>query len=381
MRFRPYKARLRAASPVLEGLETREMLSQVATPLVELAANLAAKHRILPIIAQLPKAPRSTTSTVPSTGDVNPYGVAFVPSGFPSGGVLNPGDVLVSNFNNSKNLQGTGTTIMRITPQGQASVFYQGPPGVGLSTALGVLQAGYVVVGTVPSTDGTSATVGMGELLVLDKNGKVVQTLTDANLLDGPWDLTINDMGTQAQIFVSNVLNGTVSRLNVNLPSTGGFQVASTTQIASGYTHRGDPAAFELGPTGLAFNPATHTLYVASTADNQIYAIAGADTAGTQSGTGTVVYKDKAHLHGPLGLTFAPDGNLIAAQGDAINPSKRQTSELVEFTPAAKGKFVGQFSLSKMAGGAFGIASSADGTRFAAVNDITNALQVWTVKP
>jgi hypothetical protein len=381
MRLRSSTARLRATSPVVEGLETRALLSQVATSLAALAEHPAARHRIPPIIAQLPKAPRTTTSTVPSTGDVNPYGVAFVPGGFASGGVLNPGDVLVSNFNNSKNLQGTGTTIMRITPQGQASVFYQGPPGIGLSTALGVLQAGYVVVGAVPSTDGTSATVGQGELLVLDKNGKLVQTLSDPNLLDGPWDLTISDQGTAAQIFVANVLNGTVSRLNVNLPATGGFQVASTTQLASDYTHRGDPAAFELGPTGLAFNPATHTLFVASTADNQIYAIAGADTAGNQTGTGTVVYKDKAHLHGPLGLTFAPDGNLIAAQGDAINPSKHQTSELVEFTPAAKGKFVGQFSLSKTAGGAFGVATSSAGTEFAAVNDITNTVEVWKVSP
>ena len=160
----------------------------------------------------------------------------------------------MSNFNNSKNLQGTGTTIVRVTPQGQTSVFYQGPPGVGLSTALGVLQAGYVVVGAVPSTDGTSATVGMGSLLILDKNGKVVANMSDPAMLDGPWDLTINDMGSQAQIFVSDVLSGTVSRFNVSLPAGGTPQVASATQIASGYKHRGDPAAFELGPTGLAYN-------------------------------------------------------------------------------------------------------------------------------
>ena len=98
------------------------------------------------------------SSTVPADGDLNPYGVAIVPPGFPGGGAIKPGDILVSNFNNSKNLQGTGTTIVRVTPSGQSSVFYQGPPGVGLTTALGVLQAGYVLVGAVPSTDGTSAT-------------------------------------------------------------------------------------------------------------------------------------------------------------------------------------------------------------------------------
>jgi len=52
-------------------------------------------------------------STVPPNGDVNPYGVAFVPAGFPTG-TVNRGDILVSNFNNKKNLQGTGTTIVDV---------------------------------------------------------------------------------------------------------------------------------------------------------------------------------------------------------------------------------------------------------------------------
>jgi hypothetical protein len=43
---------------------------------------------------------------------VNPYGVAFVPQIFLAGGLLKPGDLLVSNFNNKLNLQGTGTTII-----------------------------------------------------------------------------------------------------------------------------------------------------------------------------------------------------------------------------------------------------------------------------
>jgi hypothetical protein len=52
------------------------------------------------------------TSTVPANGDENPYGVAFVPEGFPRGGMIRTGDVLVSNFNNNANIQGTGTTIV-----------------------------------------------------------------------------------------------------------------------------------------------------------------------------------------------------------------------------------------------------------------------------
>ena len=63
-------------------------------------------------------------STVPPNGDLNPYGVAFVPLGFQSGtGPLRPGQVLVSNFNNSANLQGTGTTIVRVSLAGPPFCF------------------------------------------------------------------------------------------------------------------------------------------------------------------------------------------------------------------------------------------------------------------
>ena len=53
-------------------------------------------------------------STIPTNGDLNPYGVAFIPHKFPAG-IVKPGDILVSNFNNSQNLQGTGTTIVNMS--------------------------------------------------------------------------------------------------------------------------------------------------------------------------------------------------------------------------------------------------------------------------
>src|ERR1700728_1425038 len=59
-----------------------------------------------------------TSTTLPANGDVNPYGGALVPKGFPTGSAIKPGDILVSNFNNKKNLQGTGSTIIKLTPNG-----------------------------------------------------------------------------------------------------------------------------------------------------------------------------------------------------------------------------------------------------------------------
>jgi hypothetical protein len=76
---------------------------------------------------------------------------------------------------------------------------------------------------------------------------------------------------------------------------------------------------------------------------------------------------------------LAPNGDLIVSNGDAQNPDPNQPNELDEFT--TRGKFVGQFQLDQGAGGAaFGIAvSNVNGQlRFAAANDNTNSLDVWT---
>ena len=341
-----------------------------------------------PIVPNLPNGAFQTVTTVPATnGDLNPYGVAFVPPGFPSGGTLSPGDILVSNFNSSPNNQnGTGTTIVDISPNGSQSLFFQSPSTfdqIGLDTALGVLKSGFVIVGNVPAAynpDGSIAKVGQGSLRILDKSGNVVTTLTDPSLLDGPWDLTINDQGRTAQVFVSNVLNGTVTRIDLTIPKGGNPIVTSMTEIASGYAHRIVQAELAFGPTGLAFDAKRDILYVASTADNEIFAISDAKDRTSDAGMGTVVYQDNAHLHGPLGLVLAPNGDLITANGDGVNPDPNHPSELVEFTPS--GQFVGQFSIDPNPDGPFGLAVTNVGgvLRLAAVDDNTNSLDVWTFK-
>jgi hypothetical protein len=349
----------------------------------QIAARQSHAHHAA-IVTQLATAPVVTASTVPANGDVNPYGVAFVPNGFPRGGLLNPGDVLVSNFNNSSNQQGTGSTIVKVTPGGTQSLFFQGPSGLGLTTALGILKSGFVLVGNVPTTDGTPATLQPTSLLVLDKFGHQVASFSDPKLLDGPWDLTINDRGNSPQVFVSNVLSGTVTRIDLRVMNHGrSIKVVDAVQIASGYMHRTDPAALFVGPTGLAFDPARNILYVASTADNAVYAISNASRTRSDQGLGRLVYKDDAHLRGPLGLVLAPNGDLITSNGDAVNPDPNnvQNSELVEFTP--RGQFVGQFSIASDPGGAFGIAlarTSGRNMTLAAVDDITNSLLQFQIK-
>lgn len=364
-----------------EVLEMRTLLS--ASPIAHVATTTQAPAVPTSIVSQLAAAPNVNAPTSPANGDQNPYGVAFVPQGVASGGKLHAGDILVSNFNNSTadgNLQGTGTTIVEIAPDGSQTLFFQGPKGLGLTTALGVLRNGFVLVGNVPTTNGSFSTIQQGSLLILDKNGNIVANLKDPVKLDGPWDLTLVDDGNLAFVYVSNVLNGTVTRLILSVPSVGNnVRVLSSTTIGSGYGHRSDPNALVVGPTGLAFNPLTDTLYVASTDDNSIYAIPFANVRLTSAGKGNLVFRNP-DLRGPLGLVLLPDGNLIAANGDAVNGNVNQPSELVEFTPT--GQLIGETSIDPSQGAAFGIAAEVQGDNlvFAAVDDSSNSLLIWDLK-
>ena len=155
-------------------------------------------------------------STVPANGDINPYGTAEV---MQSMGKLKAGNILVSNFNNSNNLQGTGTTIVQVAPDGTTSQFAHidattlpgaCPGGVGLTTALSVLSTGWVIVGSLPTTDGSAATAKAGCLIVLDSMGKAVETFSGSPI-NGPWDMTAWEGKDEAKLFVTNVLNGTVA--------------------------------------------------------------------------------------------------------------------------------------------------------------------------
>jgi DNA-binding beta-propeller fold protein YncE len=149
-----------------------------------------------------------------------------------------------------------------------------------------------VIVGNVPATydsQGNLVSVGQGSLRILDSKGNVVTNLSDSLFLDGPWDLTVNDQGSTAQVFVSNVLNGVVTRIDLSIPKGGNPIVESLTRIASGYITRTDPAALVVGPTGLAYNPTSGVLYVPSTGDNEIFAVPSAASRTSDGATGSVI--------------------------------------------------------------------------------------------
>ena len=321
-------------------------------------------------------------STVPANGDVNPYGVAVIPR---STGDLFRGNVLVSNFNNKANVQGTGTTIVEVTPSGHQWVFAKinrnlrsCPGGVGLTTALTALRSGWVIVGSLPTRKG--AVSGPGCLIVLDRWGHVRETFAGGGI-NGPWDMGTLDLGGQAVLFVTNVLNGTVAahgklalggtvlRLVIKIPSSGLPFIRFDTTIGSGFPERTDPAALVIGPTGVGLGR-NGTLYVADTVANRIAAIPHAVFRVTSAGRGATVSRGRA-LKGPLGLVVAPGGDILTVNSGNGN--------LVEVTPFGLQVAVRALDVSGSppgAGALFGLAVKPHHRAVYFVDDATNTFEL-----
>jgi hypothetical protein len=318
---------------------------------------------------------RTVASTVPDIGDVNPYGVAVVPQ---STGALVRGDTLVSNFNASSNLQGTGTTIVEVAPGGQVSLFAQinpnlpgCPGGVGLTTALAVLNDGYVVVGSLPVTDAGKGTPEAGCLIVLNGQGSPVETWAGHGI-NGPWDMTTAQFGGFADLFVTNVLNGlagaaddspvdqgTVLRLSVATPPGRAPVLIGSTTIGTGFAEELDPSALVIGPTGVALGP-NGTLYVADTVNSRIAAIPFAAFRFFPA-TGGITVTEGNQLSAPLGLALAPNGDLVTVNGGNGNG--------VEVTPFGFQFPAVQFDPFDSGGDLFGLAIAPDGRGILFVDD------------
>jgi hypothetical protein len=340
---------------------------------------------------------KTLTSTVLDNGDLNPYAVFVAPV---SAGKIQKDDVLVDNFNNISNLQGTGTTIVGYRPSTQETYLVAKVPphaancpgGIGLSTAMAMLKSGWIIVGSTPSKDGTTATKGDGCLLVLDPNGKLVGTWSGPNIND-PWgDMAVIDRGTTATLFVSMagfgipgpdevdpathfpkvIRQSTVLRLELSIASGKPPEITSETVVANGLAARADRDNFLLGPTGEALGP-DGTLYVTDGLDNEIVAIADATTRSTSAGTGRVVSQGGL-LSWPLAMVMSPEGHLMVCNG--------KDGRLVEVDPVAGKQIYAQWINNDQAqsppgnGDLFGLAMTPDNKGFYYVMDDVNTLML-----
>jgi hypothetical protein len=353
------------------------------------AADAAAKTTLTPAPGSFLLGKTTVTtfaSTTPDNGDVNPYAIWPVKTDM---GSMHVGDVLVDNFNNKSNYQGTGTTIVNVHPDKSVTVFATLPQtlagcpgGVGLTTAMVVLKDGWVLVGSLPSTDGKMDTADAGCLITLSPTGQVVGTIA-GDYLEGPWDAAVADNGDTATLFVTTTLGGvkgaggnlvnkgTVVRLGLSQTPTKPPVVTSHLVVADTLPEQEDASAFVKGPTGLVLDKAGN-LYIGDTLGDRVGVVPNALTRPDSAGAGTTL-SSGGQLANPLGLDLAPNGNVLAANA--------KNGKIVEITPT--GTQVGEYFANEDVaqdppgnGDLFDIAVNQTGNGLYFVNDDTNTLSL-----
>jgi hypothetical protein len=228
-----------------------------------------------------------------------------------------------------------------------------------------------------------SDTAKAGSLIVLNSYGKVVETISGGPI-NGPWDMTAVDHGFFTTLYVTNVLNGTVAAdtggpsvpgnvvdggtvVRINLLTIPGIRPAVLDEdvIATGFPERTDPAALVIGPTGVALAP-DGTLFVADTQGNRIAAIPGAPFREFPIRNGGLTVSSGQNLNAPLGMTLAPNGDILTANGGDGN--------VVETTE--RGTQVATVAADPSGGDLFGLTVPRGADSVFYVDDGTNTLDV-----
>ena len=213
-------------------------------------------------------------------------------------------------------------------------------------------------MGSLPTTNGKTATAKYGCLIVLDSEGKAVETIASKNI-QGPWDSTAKSEGSKTTLFVSNALNGGAAKgihtidnstvLRIELESGEG----QTPKVLSEHGDRQRHPLGGLGRSARARPDRTRTRL-------QRDAVRGLDARTTRSSrspkrrrarrplaNGGTVLTEGGHLKEPLGMVLAPNGNIITSNGGDGN--------MVETTPAGQQVAVQTADKKTGAGSLFGL--------------------------
>ena len=266
-------------------------------------------------------------STVdPLNGDQNPYGLDVAKT---DSGLLHKGDLVVCNFNDAANVQGTGTTIVVLRASPGAT-----PKRIAQNAAL----LGCDALALNPADNIWNAAFAANDNPIVTPAGAFV-----TGLPAGPWHGPFGQAFSpfhgffgNGAFYVSNAGDGSIVR--VNLTSHGfTFDV-----IATGFAINDGAPGGILGPSGLQYDAAHDRLWVVDGADNSVTALqfvsfippGGVVVKGTHFGglAGFLAHRvfAGAPLNGPISSALLPNGHL--AIGNTLDPNG--TNLILELTPS-----------------------------------------------
>ncbi|MBV9700804.1 MAG: hypothetical protein JO078_11855 [Candidatus Eremiobacteraeota bacterium] len=264
-------------------------------------------------------------------GQQNPYGLTVAPS---TNGVFTKGDLVVCNFNNSKNIQGTGSTIVGLHPTKGAKPFL-------VSSSVKTLR-GCDALALAPDDTIWAAAFSSNDNPVLGSNGKLLVNI-DGPPFAHPFGQIYAPHGgaSGAPVFYATNARGEGTVVRINLGSSFTYDV-----IAEGFAiNHGKPGSI-FGPSGLAYNDRNDTLYIVDGTNNTVVAFSKVSTIpsggiivekdglhfkGPAAGQARVVYAGNP-LNGPISSALLFNGNLVV--GNTTNKTGRNV--MVEMTPSGR---------------------------------------------
>jgi hypothetical protein len=305
----------------------------------------------------------------PKFGQLNPYGLTVATS---TAGDFTAGDLAVCNFNDNKNVQGTGFTIVALHPT---------PGSKPLLVSSDKTLLGCAALALSPSDDIWASAFAANDVPIISPSGK-----SEGNIkgkpFDHPWGQVYAQPKSASPVFyVSDAGAGTIVRINLGSKFT--YDV-----IAKGFAvNHGKPGSI-FAPSGLAYDPSVDALYIVDGTNNTIVALdnvtsiksggvivekGGKTFKGPSAGDAKLVFSGSP-LDGPVSSALLPNGNLVI--GNTGNPSG--SNIMVELTPS--GKLLDTRNVDKGASGAlFGIVatgSTDSNTKIYFNDDNDNNLQV-----
>jgi hypothetical protein len=310
-------------------------------------------------------------STVdPVSGDVNPYGLDVAKV---TAGKLTAGDLVICDFNDRANVQGTGNAIVALHPiPGSRPTHITNAEELTGCNALALAPNDFIWAADF--SDSNNPIVG--------PFGKLLTTLSQF-----PWKRPFGEAfasplnaNSVPAFYVSNAGDGTLVRVSI-FPDHFGFMT-----IATGFPiNHGVPGSI-LSPSGLNYQPNGDVLYVVDGTNDALYAISnvssvgavgirvnGLTFSGPDASDARVVYHG-APLNGPISSAILPGGNI--AVGNTLDPNGKNL--IVEISPAGKLLFVK--NVDKGAAGAiFGMVATGTNATNAKLyfnDDNTNTLRV-----
>ena len=283
------------------------------------------------ILATLNTATTIGSTVDPVTGDQNPYGLDIAPT---DSGQIHRGDLVVCDFNDSANVQGTGNAIIALAPR---------PGSLPRSVITNAALLGCTE--NVQTRDGAIWVTAFvaPDVAIISPAGTLQNTLSGAPFT-APFGITLardaDGYGDDPVFYESDATTGAIVRIRA------GRSGVHTDVIATGFAVNNGAPGTELGPSGLQYDPSHDRLYIVDGANNTLVELRHVSTipAGgiTVGATGTTFSGRFAHrarlvfagapLNAPISSALLPNGNV--AIGNTGNPNGENL--MVEITPHGK---------------------------------------------